>query len=119
MVSSGACSETCARHGQTEASAKLVAAQVATPEVVLPTPGLNLAMDPRIPDELEVFAFELQKDSDIRRVEWVLNDQPIGTSTTYAYEWPLARGSHRLRANVWLGEKQEAIATREVHFLVK
>ena len=68
-----------------------------------PTPGLHLAMDPRIPDELEAFRFQLALDRVPRRVEWFVDGKVVARTSDASYAWPLAPGEHTVRARVWLG----------------
>lgn len=66
----------------------------------LPTPGLRMAMDPRIPDESEFFEFSLSTTKNIREVEWFVNDTLVATTTSSQFLWPLARGNFSTHARV-------------------
>jgi penicillin-binding protein 1C len=90
-------------------------------EVLRPTPGLHLAMDPRIPDPLEVFAFSLQATSDPSEVEWIVDGEPaaLRQSEVNRWEWPLSRGAHRVSARVRFAPDLSPIETREVAFFVR
>jgi penicillin-binding protein 1C len=88
-------------------------------EIKLPTSGLHLAMDPRIPDSREVFPFEVEARPEIVKVRWQLNDKQLATSDSYQYHWNLMKGHHRLKADVWLRGREDAIQTSEVGFVVK
>lgn len=80
-----------------------------------PTPGLHIALDPRIPDELERFQFRVSAAGDAELVEWVVDDEVIGTTPTFL--WHPERGRHVAQARVWIsGELTE---TDPVPFLVK
>jgi penicillin-binding protein 1C len=95
----------------------------ATPEVdvLRPTPGLHLAMDPRIPDPLEVFTFALEAASDPGEVEWIVDGEPapLRRSAPNHWEWPLSRGTHRVSARVRFAPGAPSIETREVVFFVR
>ena len=99
------------------------APQVAPPEVdvLRPSPGLHLAMDPRIPDPLEVFEFALEATPDPGEVEWIVDGEPaaLRRSAANRWEWPLSRGAHRVRARVRFREAGDPIETREVAFFVR
>ena len=86
-----------------------------------PTPGLHLAMDPRIPDELERFELKLRALPEGTRVEWFVDDVEVGTSDhkNGATLWPLTRGRHLARARVWLTATARPIETPSVRFKVK
>lgn len=85
-----------------------------------PTPGLHMAMDPRIPDALEAFELELAADGDPTRVEWSIDGTPFATTTgtDLRVAWPLSRGAHTVSARVWYASGSPAEAP-PVSFLVK
>jgi penicillin-binding protein 1C len=113
--------ERCALH---DGDAKLVAR--AEPEelpslhLVSPTPGLHLAVDPRIPDGLESFAFRLAPGAPHAAVDWLVDGEVVGTTPpgTRHFLWPLARGPHTARARA-RPRADLAIETEAVSFLVK
>ncbi len=67
---------------------------------IQPFYGLRMAMDPRIPDELEAFEFQIQGVDDVDVVEWNLNSVPLGRTTGGKYLWNLERGRQHLRATI-------------------
>ena len=82
-----------------------------------PTNGLQLASDPRIPDDLEVFPFEIQGVAEDARVEWTLNGVTLAQTTGGSCAWLVKRGAHRLRARI---HTRETIAeVPEIKFIVK
>ena len=83
-----------------------------------PSEGLNLAMDPRIPDNLEAFEFALNQEKNIRLVEWYLDGELMATTDQTKYLWPLVRGTHRLRAQITTLD-QKSLSTSLVAFHVK
>ncbi len=84
-----------------------------------PSAGLQMAMDPRIPDDLEAFEFELAPRGDVVGVEWFLNDRLLARTREVRYLWPLAPGVHRLMARAWLSGEARPRETRTVVFEVK
>ncbi len=115
------------RHGHVTRSladdGELPAARASAGEVYLsqPTPGLHLATDPRIPDELEAFAMEIASDRPPRQVDWFVDDTQIGVTrgNDHRMPWPLSRGDHVARARVWFDDAAEPVETSQVRFLVK
>ncbi len=89
--------------------------------LVQPTPGLLLASDPHIPDELEAYALKLG-DGETRstdRVEWLINGQVVGTTGggEDRFLWPLRRGAHLAQARLQRGG--EVVESPVVAFTVK
>ena len=67
---------------------------------VQPTPVLQLAMDPRIPDDHEAFEFVIEGVQATDQVEWMLNGKRIAQTRGGSYLWPVAKGKHLLKAEV-------------------
>ena len=78
-------------------------------------------MDPRIPAELQAFAFRISKNIKPARVEWVLNGKPAGRpgKGEHQFLWPLSRGEYIVQARVWRGGESWPVETPEVAFVVK
>ena len=106
---------TCARHAGPQRP-QPGAAPNAPVRIESPTPGLHIALDPHIPDELERFVFRVSVGRDARRVEWVLDDEVVATAARVL--WQPTRGRHLTRARVWLADGT-LIETDPVSFLVK
>jgi penicillin-binding protein 1C len=89
--------------------------------VAQPSPGLHLALDPRIPDDLERFALELEGLPKGARVEWWIDDEPFAESTEEDGRslWPPSRGRHVAKARVWKSEADDPTWTEPVGFRVK
>ena len=89
--------------------------------IIMPTPGLNLARDPRIPDHLEAIPFEIEAPSDITHVQWLVDDQEIGTSigTSRKFSWPLVVGHHTVRARVTAANGGFSLDTAPIGFWVR
>ena len=98
-----------------------VAPSPAPLRLVRPTPGLQLAMDPRIPDALEVFPLALPKTVPAVRIDWLVDGQVVGSTArhTRQFLWPLVRGTHTAQARVWQEGQAEPVTTPAVEFVVK
>lgn len=90
-------------------------------QLVQPVPGLELAMDPRVPDSLQAFSLILPRGLPYRRVEWLLDGSLAGTTGPGAnrFDWSMAKGFHTVQARLWLDEDPEAVETTPVTFLVR
>ncbi len=118
--------ESC-RHGHAagtlSADGDVPPARASAGEVYLsqPTPGLHLAKDPRIPDELEAFPMEIASDRPPRQVEWFVDGAQIGVTHQgeHRMPWPLSRGEHVARARVWFDDATRPVETSQVRFVVK
>lgn len=89
------------------------------PSLLQPVPDLELAWDPRIPSELQLFAFKLPKTIAVSRVEWIVNGGIVAETDGPKYLWPVKRGIHLARARVWRPGESEPVETAEVRFTVK
>ena len=86
-----------------------------------PTPGLQLAMDPRIPDDLEAFPFLLPASIQPLQTHWIVDGQKVGETAVDEHQllWPLVRGAHTVQAHVWLAGHTQPVTTPSVAFVVK
>ena len=86
-----------------------------------PSPGLLLAMDPRIPDGHEAFALTLVDGVHPQRTEWWVDGERAATTGAGVtrWLWPVRRGEHVVAARVWQADGGPATATPTVHFRVK
>jgi len=84
-----------------------------------PTPGLELAMDPRIPDDQEAFVFRLADLSHKLKVDWYIDEKLAATTSTGEYLWPLQRGSHSVKARIRPDGSGQFQDTAKVNFMVK
>lgn len=65
-----------------------------------PTEGLKFAMDPRIPDELEMINFRIGGNiADNTKIIWQVNDQTY-TSQNSSFKWPMQKGQFDLTATI-------------------
>lgn len=83
-----------------------------------PVNGLEMAMDPRIPDESEAFEFELAGVNSKDRVTWILDGNELGTTMGNRHLWFLIKGKHVVEAKVEKGSGGVAFAGKTV-FIVK
>jgi penicillin-binding protein 1C len=91
------------------------------PSIVMPTPGLNFASDPRIPDALEAIAFEVRSPAAVTAVRWIVDGVQVGETTdgSLKYRWLLQEGSHSMYAQVKDSRSAEYIDTERVSFWVR
>jgi penicillin-binding protein 1C len=89
------------------------------PYLQRPTHGLQLAMDPRIPDNHEAFQFRMANLPENSTVNWYVDGKLSATTSTRNYLWPLSRGGHRVKAKVWTPGVESPMETARVNFLVK
>lgn len=83
-----------------------------------PTPGLRLAMDPRIPNESEYFEFSLGVGATVNKVKWYVNQELIATTEDPVYLWQLAPGNFVAHAEVEL-HSGEIVFTNTAHYSVQ
>ncbi|OEU63354.1 MAG: penicillin-binding protein 1C [Desulfobacterales bacterium PC51MH44] len=83
-----------------------------------PTNGLQLAMDPRIPDDQEAFEFYISGICKNEAVDWEVDNSKIERTYGGRYLWPLERGDHNVKAIVWKN-KNKLLETEEISFTVK
>ncbi len=89
--------------------------------ILQPTPGLQIALDPRIPTEFQAFAFRISKKISPSKVEWVLNGKMAGETgrDEHRFLWPISRGEYIVMARVWRNGQNEPVETPPVAFVVK
>jgi penicillin-binding protein 1C len=95
----------------------------ATPSVQLtmPTPGLYVARDPRIPDALEALPFKVESTRPITAIRWFVDGVQVGETGvgTRTYSWALQQGHHTVVASVRVGNETKWRETKEVGFWVR
>jgi penicillin-binding protein 1C len=113
----------CTLHGKVNTEARQGDAPRAGRGITLvqPTAGLQLALDPRIPRELEAFPIEVPKGLRTRKIEWLMDGKVIGTTENGVnrFLWHLTRGNHVAAAKVWLEDLDGPVETARVRFVVK
>jgi penicillin-binding protein 1C len=80
---------------------------------------MQLALDPRIPDDQEAFVFKLANLPDGAAVDWYVDDKMLAAASTGAYLWPLQRGAHSVRALIRSQDSGQIQVTPDVNFTVK
>jgi penicillin-binding protein 1C len=65
-----------------------------------PTSGLQIAYDPRLPAESQVFEFLIKGVAVHDRVLWVVDGRSF-SSDSPDYRWNVQRGEHHVAASVW------------------
>jgi penicillin-binding protein 1C len=98
-----------------------VTADNPTVRIVAPSPGLNLARDPRIPDEHEAFAFELDSSAPLKHVRWLVDGNRIGDyqGDVRRHLWQLTQGRHVVHAEAVPAHTETVITTLPVEFFVR
>jgi penicillin-binding protein 1C len=87
--------------------------------ILEPTPGLQLARDPRIPDELEAFTMSISPVPDLRDVEWHIDGAAVSRTRTGALTWRLIPGRHEVFARIRAGDSDATRTTDTVRFYVR
>jgi penicillin-binding protein 1C len=104
----------------TEPAPSSVLLEVKKPyQLLRPTPGLQLAMDPRIPDDHEAFSLELENIPPGATVHWYVDGEWIATTSTPRYIWPMQRGEHEVQALVLRAYQNQPVRTPWIRFVVK
>ena len=88
-------------------------------DMLQPSPGLRMAMDPRIPDDYESFIFRLSGVSGDSKVEWYVDDELEAVTESGDYSWPMKKGKHTVFAKVFKKDKKQKLETDGVEFYVK
>jgi penicillin-binding protein 1C len=84
-----------------------------------PTPGLQVAHDPRIPPEFEALPMTIAAVPGLRRVDWYVDGREVGTTGGGTYAWPLSRGSHEVWSRIWDRQSAAPHATEVIRFRVR
>jgi len=87
--------------------------------LLLPTPGLQVAHDPRIPAELEALPMQIAAVPDLAAVDWYVDGQLASHTLASKFSWPLARGTHEVYSRIWLAHRTEPVSTETVRFYVR
>lgn len=112
----------CRLHGDHIADAIDAAAdysQHGVSHIIMPTPGLVIAKDPRIPDDKERLPFQLNARDEVIETAWFVDGVHVATTRDSQWFWPLEAGRHEVSARV-IGKKGgHAIDLKPVTFTVK
>lgn len=93
------------------------------PRIAMPTPGLQIAMDPRIPDDREAIRFQLAGVQNMQPVEWIVDGQRVGAGDSRSGAenqplWQLRPGVHEVRARLEIGDGT-TVDSEPVRFYVR
>jgi penicillin-binding protein 1C len=69
------------------------------PALKHPSPGLELALDPRVPRERQRLKF-VRSDAPNQRTRWYVNDALLADESGASWNWPIEKGAHRAYAAV-------------------
>ena len=94
-------------------------AALTPPYLSMPTPGLQMALDPRIPDQLEAFPMQVVAAQTIQKIDWQVDGKLVATTgpEERRYLWPLVKGAHTVRAKIWSDGRSQQ--TQNIGFSVK
>ena len=87
--------------------------------VLEPTPGLQLARDPRIPRELQAFTMSVAPVPALQNVTWYVDGEAASKTAAGKYTWPLARGTHEVYAVIRSSGSEDPHTTEKVRFYVR
>lgn len=87
--------------------------------MVHPSPDLQMAMDPRIPDDHEAFPFKLSGVPEGASVDWYVDNRLMATTSQDNYLWPMSRGDHTAIARARVEPEGSILETSPVRFVVK
>lgn len=77
------------------------------PAILAPTPNLRLAYDPRLPEDRQLYRFEIGGIESDDAVTWLVNGAPVGHGERYL--WPVRRGSYAVEARVETADGARAV----------
>ncbi|MBF0243521.1 MAG: hypothetical protein HQK64_13735, partial [Desulfamplus sp.] len=89
-------------------------------EFLSPFNGIEVAMDPRIPDEFEYMEFSLSGLAPNDRVNWFVDDELLAKKSMGDgfIQWKIERGEHKVYAEL-IDESGKFLAQDSVSFFVK
>jgi penicillin-binding protein 1C len=88
------------------------AAIAAQYRLLQPTAGLQVAHDPRIPNEFEALPMEIAPTPHLRKVDWYVDGTLAASTQTSRYPWSLQRGAHEIYAKIWTDSAHTTDAVR-------
>ena len=89
--------------------------------ITMPSSGLNVARDPRIPDTLEALPLHIEAPDQVHEIRWFVDDTVIGTTSGKQrnFLWGLTPGHHVVKAEVLQHKDAQPITTEPVGFWVR
>jgi penicillin-binding protein 1C len=88
-------------------------------KIMVPSPGLQIAMDPRIPDNLEMIALRLNRSNLVAKTRWYVDGEYLGESDKDHMNWPIKKGKHTVWAEALKKGDSFFKNTEVVNFTVK
>ncbi|MBU1169703.1 MAG: transglycosylase domain-containing protein [Proteobacteria bacterium] len=85
---------------------------------ITPVDGLEMAMDPRIPDSDEAFEFKLDGVEDHDQITWILDGKDLDQTMGGRYLWTLQKGKHVVEAWVYKKNTKDPLYDK-AYFVVK
>ena len=79
---------------------------------------MQLAMDPRIPEDQQAFVFKLANLPKGIAVDWYVDKKRVASLSTGKYQWILKPGKHSVQARIWSANLDQFRETAEVNFIV-
>ena len=83
-----------------------------------PTVALQVAHDPRIPDEFQALPMQVAAVPELERVDWYVDGRLAASTREPRYSWPLRAGAHTVKAQLWTGPAG-VHQTDEIRFYVR
>lgn len=79
------------------------------PRILVPSPGIIIARDPRIPDRFERLGLALDRHEGIASIRWYVDNQFLGEApdSRRHVSWELREGKHFVSAEVRLSQSQD------------
>lgn len=71
-----------------------------------PTDGLEIAMDPRVPDTVEALRCEVDGVPFPARYRWMVDGTMAAQTRTPVFDWPLVPGEHRISVHILANARQ-------------
>jgi penicillin-binding protein 1C len=87
--------------------------------LVLPTPGLQVARDPRIPSALEALPMQVSSVAGLTAVEWYVDGRLASRTSGPRFDWPLSPGSHEVYSRISTLQGSDGYTTAPVRFYVR
>ncbi len=84
-----------------------------------PTRNMQLAMDPRIPEQQQAFGFRLANLPEKSTVEWYVDDRLTASTSSAEYLWHLQRGRHSVKVRIRPSGSGPSKETPPVSFMVE
>jgi len=82
-------------------------------KICRPAKNLEMAIDPRVPRDKQVFEMAVSGILEDDQVEWIIDDKQYPLVTGNKFIWTTEKGSHKVTAKIWRDGK--ILATTEEH----